>query len=181
VPITLVVIAVAGAIPRLLPAVGVRPVLTAAGLLLAGGMALQSRMPLDGSYATDVLPAILLTAAGLGLGFVAATIAATSGVHARHQGLASGLLTTSQQVGGALGLAVLATVAAARTEQLLGEGGAPATALNGGFSAGLTVAGGFAVVAALVALAAPGRARQPQTSPTSAPPGPTTDPTRSSR
>jgi len=157
VPITLVVIVVAGAVPRLLPAVGVRPVLVTAGLALAGGMALQSRMPVDGAYAVDVLPAILLTAAGLGLGFVAATIAATSGVAARHQGLASGLLNTSQQVGGAIGLAVLATVAAARTEQLLGTGQAPLQALNGGFSAGLSVAIGFAAVAALVALAAPGR------------------------
>jgi hypothetical protein len=136
VPITLVVIAVAGVVPRLLPAVGVRPVLVTAGLSLAAGMALQSRMPVDGAYVVDVLPAILLTAAGLGLGFVAATIAATSGIQAHHQGLASGLLNTSQQVGGAIGLAALATVAAARTEQLLGEGEAPLQALNGGFSAG---------------------------------------------
>jgi len=157
VPITLVVIAVAGVVPRLLPAVGVRPVLVTAGLSLAAGMALQSRMPVDGAYVVDVLPAILLTAAGLGLGFVAATIAATSGIQAHHQGLASGLLNTSQQVGGAIGLAALATVAAARTEQRLGEGEAPLQALNGGFSAGLVVAIGFAVVAALVALAAPGR------------------------
>jgi EmrB/QacA subfamily drug resistance transporter len=168
VPITLVVIAVAGAVPRLLPAVGVRPVLVTAGLALAGGMALQSRMPVDGTYVADVLPAILLTAAGLGLGFVAATIAATSGVPARHQGLASGLLNTSQQVGGAIGLAVLATVAAARTEQLLGTGEAPLPALNGGFSAGLVVAIGFAVVAALVALAAPGRVPPPAPDPAAA-------------
>jgi EmrB/QacA subfamily drug resistance transporter len=161
VPITLMVIAVASVIPRALPVLGVRTTLAAAGLLLAGGMVLQARMPDDGAYVTDVLPAILLTAAGLGLGFVAATIAATAGIEAHHQGLASGMLNTSQQVGGALGLAVLATVAASQTERLLAEGESPLRALNGGFSTGLSVAIGFAVAAAVIALAAPGRMPAP--------------------
>jgi hypothetical protein len=161
VPITLMVIAVASVIPRALPVLGVRTTLAAAGLLLAGGMVLQARMPDDGAYLTDVLPAILLTAAGLGLGFVAATIAATAGIEAHHQGLASGMLNTSQQVGGALGLAVLATVAASQTERLLAEGESPLRALNAGFSTGLAVAIGFAVAAAVIALAAPGRVPAP--------------------
>lgn len=157
VPITLVVIGVASAIPRLLPRVGVRAPLVAAGLLLAGGMALQTRLPVDGSYLTDVLPAILVTAGGLGLGFVAATIAATAGVPASQQGLASGLLNTSQQLGGAVGLAVLATIAASRTTDLLGDGYGPLAALNGGFSVGFTGAVVLGLLATVAALAAPGR------------------------
>jgi MFS family permease len=161
VPITLVVVAVAAVIPKALPRVGVRTALIIAGLLLAGGMALQARLPVDGSYAADVLPAILLTAAGLGSGFVSSTIAATSGVPERQQGLASGLLNTSQQVGGAVGLAVLATLAASRTEDLLRGGDAPVAALTGGFSFGFAGAAALGVLAAAAALAAPGRGTAP--------------------
>jgi hypothetical protein len=161
VPITLVVVAVAGAISKALPRLGVRTTLVTAGLLLAGGMALQARLPVDGSYAADVLPAILLTAAGLGLGFVSSTIAATSGVPEQQQGLASGLLNTSQQVGGAVGLAVLATLVASRTEALLHEGNGPLAALTGGFSLGFVGAAALGVLAAAAALAAPGRGTAP--------------------
>ena len=157
VPITLMVVAVASSIPRVLPRAGVRAVLVASGLLLAVGMALQARMPVDGQYVSDVLPALLVTAAGLGLGFVAATIAATAGVSERQQGLASGLLNTSQQIGGSLGLAVLATIAASRTRNALAGGAAPVQALTDGFSLGFGTAVGFALVAAAVALLGPGR------------------------
>jgi hypothetical protein len=157
VPITLVVVAVASSIPRVLPRAGVRAVLVSAGLVLAAGMALQARIPVDGRYVEHVLPAILVTAAGLGLGFVAATIAATAGVAERQQGLASGLLNTSQQIGGSLGLAVLATIAASRTSNQLAAGAAPMQALTDGFSLGFSTAVGFALVAAAVALLAPGR------------------------
>jgi EmrB/QacA subfamily drug resistance transporter len=157
IPITLVVVAVASSIPRVLPRTGVRPVLVTAALLLAVGMTLQARMTVGGQYLPDVLPALLVTGAGLGLGFVAATIAATAGVAERQQGLASGLLNTSQQVGGSLGLAVLATLAAARTSDRLAGGAAPVQALTDGFSLGFGTAVGFAVVAAAVALLAPGR------------------------
>lgn len=157
VPITIVVVAVASALPRVLPRVGVRSALVLAGVLLAAGMALQARLPVDGEYLRDVLPAIVVTAAGLGLGFVSATIAATTGVSARQQGLASGLLNTSQQVGGALGLAVLATLAASRTTDLLQQGQAPLAAMNAGFSVGFTGAVVLGLLAAAAALAAPGR------------------------
>jgi Na+-transporting NADH:ubiquinone oxidoreductase subunit NqrD len=120
-------------------------------------MALQARMPVDGQYVSDVLPALLVTAAGLGLGFVAATIAATAGVSERQQGLASGLLNTSQQIGGSLGLAVLATIAASRTSNELANEAAPVQALTDGFSLGFGTAIGFALVAAAVALLAPRR------------------------
>jgi EmrB/QacA subfamily drug resistance transporter len=157
IPITLVVVAVASGIPRVLPRTGVRPVLVAAALLLAAGMTLQARMTVGGQYLPDVLPALLVTGAGLGLGFVAATIAATAGVAERQQGLASGLLNTSQQIGGSLGLAVLATIAAARTSDRIESGTAPLQALTEGFSLGFGTAVGFAIAAVVVALLAPGR------------------------
>jgi EmrB/QacA subfamily drug resistance transporter len=158
IPITLTVVLVAGLIPRVLPRVGVKAVLAAAGLLLGAGMLLQARLPVQGSYLRDVLPAIVVTAAGLGLGFVAATIAATAGVPARQQGLASGVLNTSQQLGGAVGLAVLATTAASLTSDRLGAGADPLRALNDGFARGFLVAAGFALAAAVAAVVlAPGR------------------------
>ncbi len=158
IPITIVVVAVAGVIPRVLPYLGVKITLTLAGLLLAVGMLLHARMPVGGSYLADVLPAIIVTAAGLGLGFVAATIAATTGVAAHQQGLASGILNTSQQVGGAVGLALLATIAASRTNNALANGAEPLKALVNGFSRGFITAAGLAVLAALAAaIYAPGR------------------------
>jgi EmrB/QacA subfamily drug resistance transporter len=181
VPITLVVIAVASALPQALPRIGVRAALVAAGVLLAAGMALQARLPVDGSYLRDVLPAIVVTAAGLGLGFVSATIAATSGVDARQQGLASGLLNTSQQIGGALGLAILATLAASRTTDLIERGEAPLDALNGGFSVGFAGAVVLGLLAAGAALAAPGKERTPSAAADQgavpSPPAPTIVPT----
>jgi sugar phosphate permease len=79
------------------------------------GMVLFARMPVDGSYATDVLPGMILGSLGMGAIFMPLTLVATTGLEDEDQGLASGLFNTSQQVGGALGLAVLSTVAASRT------------------------------------------------------------------
>jgi hypothetical protein len=159
----------------------VRAALVAAGFLLAAGMALQARLPVDGAYLPDVLPAIVVTAAGLGLGFVSATIAATTGVDARQQGLASGLLNTSQQIGGALGLAVLATLAASRTTNLIEQGEPPLDALNGGFlprlrrcgrprpARGSRRARGTRSTAASVTLPEPGAVPAPPPAPTVVP------------
>ncbi len=156
VPITLTVMVVATAVPRILPRVGARVVLVTSGAFLAVGMLLYSRLPVDGDY-LDVLPGSLLAAAGLGCSLVAATIAATEGVRPDQQGVASGVLNTAQQVGGSVGLAVLATLAASRTADL-GVSADPTTALNGGFRLAFVVAAGFAVAAALLALVLmPGR------------------------
>jgi len=152
VPITITVVVVVSLIPKLLARFGVRPVLAASGLLLAGGMALQAQMPVDGTYLRHVLLGIVISAAGLGFGFVAATIAATSGVRPEQQGVASGVLNTSQQVGGAVGLAVLATFAFSRTDDRLAAGAPPLEALTDGFSLGFLLAVGFGVAAAVVAL-----------------------------
>jgi EmrB/QacA subfamily drug resistance transporter len=158
IPITLVVVAVASNMPKLLPRLGVRTVLALAGLFQAAGMLLATRFAPGGSYLTDVLPAIVVAAVGLGLGFVGATIAATAGVRPQQQGLASGVLNTAQQVGGSVGLAVLATLAAGRTRDLLAAGSTPPSALTGGFGRGFVVATVFALAAAVAAvLLAPGR------------------------
>lgn len=98
--------------PKLIARVGYKPVLTFAPLLIAASMVLLARVPLHGNYFTDILPAFALMGIGLGFTFVSATIAATSGVKPTQSGLASGLFNTSQQIGGALGLAILSGIAA---------------------------------------------------------------------
>ena len=77
---------------------------------------------MGGGFLTDILGASLLAAIGLGFGFVTSTIAAVSGVEEREQGVASGLINTSQQIGGALGLAVLSTIATTRTDDVMATG-----------------------------------------------------------
>src|SRR6185503_3400564 len=104
----------------------------------------------------DILPASLLAAVGLGFAFVPVTIAAVAGVPGREAGLASGLINTSQQVGGALGLAVLATIANSRTDSLMATAhGNPAElprALTEGFQAAFLTGAGFAVIGFVLAL-----------------------------
>ena len=118
----------------------------AAGLLfIVIGLAWFSRVSVDGGFTADILGPSLFAAAGLGFAFVTTTIAAVSGVQENEAGLASGLINTSQQVGGALGLALLATIATSRTEEL-SPGGAPSLeALTEGFQAAFL--GGAAIAA----------------------------------
>ncbi|HCH34353.1 MAG: Drug resistance transporter, EmrB/QacA subfamily [Candidatus Saccharibacteria bacterium GW2011_GWC2_48_9] len=101
--------------PKLVDRFGIKKLLTVGTILPTIGIALLTILPLDGNYFIHILPSILLIPAGMGLFFVAAILAATSGVPARESGLVSGLINTSQQVGGALGIAVLAGVAAFAT------------------------------------------------------------------
>jgi sugar phosphate permease len=102
-------------------------------LFVAAGLVWFSRVSVGGSFLGDILGPSLLAAVGLGFGFVTSTIAALSGVEEREQGLASGLINTSQQIGGALGLAVLSTLATTRTHDLLGTGSSLRSALTHGF------------------------------------------------
>jgi len=105
-----------------------------------------------GTYLADILGPSLLAAFGLGFAFVAVTIAAVTGIQPDEAGLASGLINTSQQVGGALGLAILATVANSRTQSLLHSGVHSANiALTKGFDRAFLVGAGFAVAGALLA------------------------------
>jgi sugar phosphate permease len=105
-----------------------------------------------GSFAADVLGPSLLAAVGLGLAFVPVTIAAVTGTEPREAGLASGLINTSQQVGGALGLAILATIANSRTQSLFHAGiHSSAIALTKGFDRAFLVGAGFAVAGAVLA------------------------------
>ncbi|HEX8777269.1 MAG TPA: MFS transporter, partial [Rhodanobacter sp.] len=122
----------------------------AVGLLLAAlGLALFARAPVDGHFAIDVLPAMLLLGLGAGIAFNPVLLAAMGDVPPQESGLASGIVNTSFMMGGALGLAVLASLAAARSDHLLAAGSAQAVALVGGYRAAFLVGALFASVAAL--------------------------------
>jgi MFS family permease len=105
----------AGLASGLAPRIGVRPVAAVGMVLTVIGMVLFARMPVDGSYATDVLPGMIVGSLGMGAIFMPLTLVATTGLEDEDQGLASGLFNTSQQVGGALGLAILTTIATSHT------------------------------------------------------------------
>jgi EmrB/QacA subfamily drug resistance transporter len=137
---------------QLVTRVGVKPVLVTGFSALAGALAYLSQISADGSYFVDLLPAFLLLAMGLGFSFVPISISALSGVGPTEAGLASGLINTSQQIGGALGIAALSTIATSRTEDALGSGAAPAAALVHGFQGAFYVAVGVAIVGLLAAL-----------------------------
>src|SRR5207302_4018123 len=92
-----------------------------------------ARVPVDGSYVTDVLPSMILLGSGAGLAFPSLMTLAMSGATRSDSGLASGLVNTTLQVGGAIGLAVLATLATSRTQHLLAGGDSTASALTGGY------------------------------------------------
>jgi EmrB/QacA subfamily drug resistance transporter len=145
--IALTVVVVAGFSQALVTRVGVKPVLTVGFLLLGGALTYFTQISPNGSYWSDLFPGFLLMGVGLGFSFVPISIAALSGVTGREAGLASGLINTSQQIGGALGLAILTTVSTTRTDDLLKTGVAPPSALTEGFQLAFWVAVGFAGLA----------------------------------
>jgi MFS family permease len=144
-------IASSGLAQGLVTRAGPKLVLTAGLLGLAIAQVLFLRLPAVGRFTTDLLPGFLLVAVALGLSFVGDVIASTTGVRHDDAGLASGLINTSQQIGGAIGLAVTTTIAASRTAALLHTGHRPAVALAGGFHDVYAVTGALAIAAALVA------------------------------
>jgi EmrB/QacA subfamily drug resistance transporter len=152
-PVPLVIGALSlGLSARLISRFGPRNVLVPGLALLVAGLALLSRAPVEAQYAVDVLPVMLLLGIGAGLSFPAATDLAMSAATASDSGLASGLLNTTQQVGGALGLAVLATLAASRTDTLLADGQATAPALTDGYHLAFRIGAALVLVAIVIAL-----------------------------
>ena len=146
-PLALTIIVAAGVGGQLVTRFGFKPILAAGMLFVALGLAWFSQVSIGGGFTTDILGPSLLAAIGLGFGFVTSTIAAVSGVQAREQGLASGLINTSQQIGGALGLAVLSTIATSRTDHVMASGTSSLpNALTDGFQSAFL---GGAVIAAL--------------------------------
>jgi MFS family permease len=133
--------------------VGVKPVMTAGLLLLTGGMFFYTQIPSDGSYAANLLPGYLLVGFGLAGSFIPVSIAALAGVEERQAGLASGLINTAQQIGGAIGVAVAATIATSHATALLKSGDTAAQAYTSGFSLAFWVLGGLGIVGVLAALA----------------------------
>jgi EmrB/QacA subfamily drug resistance transporter len=146
-------------VPRVIKRVGYRPILMLSPLLVSGGLFWVSHLPVNGTYWGNIAPGMILLGLGMGGTFVSATIAATSGVSPQESGLASGLLNTSQQIGGSLGLAVLtgiSTSAASKYIKNLGLHGAPtklqtAAASVHGFHDGFLIASCFGIVASLIA------------------------------
>lgn len=126
----------------------------AAGLLFAAvGLALFARAPVDGSFVVDVLPSMILLGMGAGIAFNPVLLAAMSDVKPSEAGLASGVVNTSFMMGGALGLAVLASLAASRTDSLLAAGDGQLVALAGGYHLAFAVGAVFAVAAAAIGVA----------------------------
>ncbi|HEY6730592.1 MAG TPA: MFS transporter, partial [Solirubrobacterales bacterium] len=119
---------------------------------IVAGLLLLARTPVEATYAIDLLPAMILIGLGAGLGFPSLMTLAMSGATASDSGLASGLVNTSVQVGGAIGLAVLATFATERTEGLLADGESAASALNSGYHLAYLIGAGLVIVAIATAV-----------------------------
>jgi EmrB/QacA subfamily drug resistance transporter len=147
-PFTAGVMVSAGLASAFAPRIGVRPIAAAGMVLTILGLLLFARVPVDGSYASDVLPGMILSSLGMGAIFMPLTLVATTGLRNEDQGLASGLFNTSQQVGGALGLALLTTIAASHTSNP-----SSAASLVHGFHYAFLGAAGL-VAAALVVMVA---------------------------
>lgn len=135
---------------RIVMRFGIRGPLAAGLLMAAAGLALFARAPVDGRFVMDVLPGMLLLGLGAGIAFNPLLLAAMSDVAPSDSGLASGVVNTAFMMGGALGLAVLASVAAARTAALLGSGAAQSAALNSGYQLAFVIGAVFAAVAGVL-------------------------------
>jgi EmrB/QacA subfamily drug resistance transporter len=153
-PLTFAVGIAATVSAQLVTRFGTRPVIVTGALIAAGGLYWLSRIPVHGSYVSDLLGPMLVLSVGAGPVFVGVTTAANAGVPSDKAGLAAALLNASQQLGGALGLAILSAVAASRTSHLLADHSAPPAALTSGFQRALLVGSIFVLVSAFIALRA---------------------------
>jgi EmrB/QacA subfamily drug resistance transporter len=149
-PMTLTIMLIASRAGKLVSRFGVRPVLGGGLVMLTGGLLLFTRVGSSGSPIVYVVIPGILTAAGIAMSIVPSTIAATQGAKEGQAGLASGLVNTSRQVGGGLGLALLITFATQRTTHLIGSGEQVAPALTHGFALAYLIGAGLAAAAALI-------------------------------
>jgi EmrB/QacA subfamily drug resistance transporter len=150
-PIALLIVAAAGPTQQLVTRIGPRIPMTVGLVMVAGALLWFSQISAGGSFLADILGPSILAGVGASMAFIAGTIAATTGAAEGEAGLASGLLNTSQQVGGAIGIAAIAAIATARTDDVIATGErVAAVALTEGYQTGYLVAAGVALVAATV-------------------------------
>jgi MFS family permease len=150
-PLSAGIIVSAGVASQLVTRIGYKPTLVTGLVLVAIGLLWFSRISPGGSYVGDVLFPSLIAAVGLGLSFVPVTIAAVTGVEPREAGLASGLINTSQQIGGALGLAILVVFWTNRSNEVAAQGAQPDVILTEGFQNAFLAGAGLAVLGAILA------------------------------
>jgi EmrB/QacA subfamily drug resistance transporter len=150
-PIALLIVAAAGPTQQLVTRIGPRIPMTVGLVMVAGALLWFSQISAGGSFLADILGPSILAGVGASMAFIAGTIAATTGAAEGEAGLASGLLNTSQQVGGAIGIAAIAAIATARTDDVIATGErVAAVALTEGYQTGYLVAAGVALAAATV-------------------------------
>ncbi len=150
-PLAFSIIFSAGVASQLVTKIGFKPVLIIGMVLIVGGLVWFSQISADGGYLTDILGPSLVAGIGLGFAFVPQTIAAMSGVSDHEAGLASGLINTSQQIGGALGLAVLSSIAFTKIADEAALGNVGPSGLTAGFSDAFIVGAGIALLGVLAA------------------------------
>jgi EmrB/QacA subfamily drug resistance transporter len=155
-PLAIAIIISAGIASQLVTKLGFKPILIAGLALITVALLWFAQVPVDGAYVTHLVGPMVIAAVGLGFAFVPITIAAVNGVSADESGLASGLINTSQQIGGALGLAILGTIASSRTDDLIaaahGAQAAVPGALTEGFQLAFLAGAGFAVIGIIATL-----------------------------
>jgi EmrB/QacA subfamily drug resistance transporter len=147
------VVLVAGISQALVTRVGPRPVMAVGLALITGGMLWYTQIPVEDSFVTHLLPGYLLVGVGMAFSFIPMSIAALAGVEPQEAGLASGLINATQQIGGALGVAIAATVAFTHTTTLLASGHSPAQAATSGFALGFWVLAGISAVSVVACIA----------------------------
>ena len=168
-PTTLGVAIAAGICSQLFVRTGTRPIIVVGALVSAGAVYWLSRIPVDGSYLADLAAPLVIMSLGLGAVFVGVTTAAQAGVPADRSGLAAALVSTSMQLGAALGIAIFSAIATSRTQDLVADGVATPAALTSGFQRALVACAVFLVAAALIALRATNTRGEPV-------PGPVVEP-----
>ena len=146
------VVLVAGISQALVTRIGPRPVMAVGLTLITGGMLWYTQISVEGSFLTHLLPGYVLVGVGMAFSFIPMSIAALAGVEAEEAGLASGLINTTQQIGGALGVAIAATVAFTHTQTLLESGHSAASAATSGFALGFWVIAGISAASVVACL-----------------------------